>query len=115
MDILDSSDNIQEDDISNSDDCGIDKNFSKVAVVQEKPKPTNSIENSLNKKSTSTPLKRLTKRPSIKPNLANSNKRNGKPTKSVLNEKIGNIESILERLNLNPSEKRRDHATDHCP
>ena len=68
-----------------------------MAVVQEKPKPTRK---KTVKKSTSAPLKRLTKRRSIKPNLANSNKRNGKPTKSVLNAKMGNIESILERLDL---------------
>ena len=106
LDILDSSDNIQEDEISNFDDCGINKNFSKVTVEQEKPKPTRK---KTVKKSTSTPLKRLTKRRSIKPSLANPNKRNGKPTSSdlelsVLNQKIGNIESILERLDLKVAE-----------
>ena len=84
----------------------IDKNFSKVTAEQEKPKPTHK---KTVKKSTSTPLKRLTKRQSTKPSLANPNKRNGKPTNSdlelsVLNQKIGNIESILERLDLKVAE-----------
>ena len=106
LDILDSSDNIQEDEVSNFDDRVIDKNFSKVTAEQEKPKPTRK---KTVKKSTSTPLKRLTKRRSTKPSLANPNKRNGKPTSSdlelsVLNQKIGNIESILERLDLKVAE-----------
>ena len=104
--ILDSSDNIQEDEVSNFDDRVIDKNFSKVTAEQEKPKPTRK---KTVKKSTSTPLKRLTKRRSTKPSLANPNKRNGKPTNSdlelsVLNQKIGNIEIILERLDLKVAE-----------
>ena len=106
LDILDSSDNIQEDEVSNFDDCVIDKNFSKVTAEQEKPKPTRK---KTVKKSTSTPLKRLTKRQSTKPSLANPNKRNGKPNNSdlelsVLNQKIGNIESILERQDLKVAE-----------
>ena len=106
LDILDSSDNIKEDEILNFDDCCIDKNFSKVTVEQEQPKPTRK---KTVKKSTSTLLKRLTKRRSRKPSLANSDKRNGKPTNSdlelsVLNQKIGNIESILERLDLKVAE-----------
>ena len=106
LDILDSIDNIQEDEVSNFDDCVIDKNFSKVTAEQEKPKPTRK---KTVKKSTSTPLKRLTKRQRTKPSLANPNKRNGKPNNSdlelsVLNQKIGNIESILERLDLKVAE-----------
>ena len=92
--------------MSNSDDCGIDKKFSKVAVEQEESKPTRK---KAVKKSTSTSFKKIVKRRSIKPNLANPNKRNGKPTNSdlelsVLNEKIGNIESILERLDFKVAE-----------
>ena len=54
-------------------------------------------------------MKRLTKRQSTNPSLANPNKRNGKPTSSdlelsVLNQKIGDIESILERLDLKVAE-----------
>ena len=82
LNILDSSDNIQEDDLSNSDDCGIDINFSKVAVEQDKPKPTCK---KAVKKSNSAPLKRITKRRSIKLKLDNPNKRNGKPTNSDWN------------------------------
>ena len=106
MDILYSIDNIQDDEVSNSNDSGIDKNFSKVAAEPEKPKPTRK---KTVKKSTSTPLKRLTQRGSIKPSLANPNKRDGKPTNSdldlsFLNKKIGNIESILERLDFKVAE-----------
>ena len=77
-----------------------------MTVEQEKTKPTRK---KTVKKSTSIRLKRLTKGRSIKPSLANPNKRNGKPTNSdlelsVLNQKIGNIDSILQRLDLKVSE-----------
>ena len=76
-----------------------------MTVEQEKPKPTRR---KTVKKSTSIRLKRLTKRRSIRPSLANPNKRNGKPTNSdlelsVLNQKIGNIDSILEVAEVNAS------------